>query len=95
MVLGSRVAAGVCLSVCTCYRNTHIKNGHTCSFEQAVLTTVTISVYAHIYTFVHVSLEQVVFKRITTGASDDLDRVTKMAYSQVVCVYIDTCFVSV
>jgi len=27
--------------------------------------------------------EEVVFKRITTGASDDLDRVTKMAYSQV------------
>jgi len=27
--------------------------------------------------------EEVFFKRITTGASDDLDRVTKMAYSQV------------
>ena len=28
--------------------------------------------------------EEVFFKRITTGASDDLDRVTKMAYSQVI-----------
>jgi AFG3 family protein len=31
--------------------------------------------------------EEVFFKRITTGASDDLDRVTKMAYSQVI-VYV-------
>ena len=31
--------------------------------------------------------EEVFFKRITTGASDDLDRVTKMAYSQVTTPY--------